>query len=101
MEPDREVVDVVLDDGTTISVVALDYGGAQDVSALDRLVFSEGAQAIKAVAASVKSAIDTIAPDTATVEFGLQVAVKNGSLTGLLVEGSGQASLKVTLGWGS
>jgi hypothetical protein len=49
----------------------------------------------------VKDAIDSIGPERASVEFGVQVAVKSGQLTGLVVEGSGQASLKVTLGWGS
>src|SRR2546427_2144086 len=101
MEPDRSVVEVHLQDGTTISAVALDYGGAGDVSALDHLDFSGVTDAIETVARSVKASIDTIKPDTASVEFGVQVAVKSGRLTGLLVEGSGQASLKVTLGWGS
>jgi len=36
-----------------------------------------------------EGSIDTIKPDTASVEFGVQVAVKSGNLTGLLVEGSG------------
>jgi hypothetical protein len=99
-EAERSVLDLSVD-GTTISVVALDYGGAEDVSALGHLDFSEVTDAIRAVAYSVKAAIDAIAPERASVEFGVQVAVKSGRLTGLLVEGSGQASLKVTLGWGS
>ena len=42
-----------------------------------------------------EGSIDTIKPDTASVEFGVQVAVKSGNLTGLLVGGSGEASSKV------
>jgi hypothetical protein len=53
------------------------------------LDFSEVADAIKAVAPLGEGSIDTIKPDTASVEFGVQVAVKSGNLTGLLVEGSG------------
>jgi hypothetical protein len=34
------------------------------------------------------------------VELGLELAVKSGRLTGLLVEGAGSGSLKVTLEWG-
>jgi len=35
-----------------------------------------------------------------TVELGIQLAIKNGKLTGLIVEGKADASLKVTLEWG-
>ncbi len=56
MGPDRSVVEVRLEGGTTIHMVALDYGGAQEVSAFDHLNFSEVTDAIKTVARSVKAA---------------------------------------------
>ncbi|MGQ0717450.1 MAG: CU044_2847 family protein [Pseudonocardiales bacterium] len=35
----------------------------------------------------------------ASVAFGLKLTAKSGKLTGLLVEGGGEASLTVTLTW--
>jgi hypothetical protein len=101
MDEDRTILEVEVGEGTTLQVVALDYGGAEDVAALGPVSLDRVIDTIKDLAASIKPAIDTIAPERASVEFGVQVAVKAGKLTALLVEGSGQASLKVTPGWGS
>jgi predicted ATP-dependent Lon-type protease len=97
MEEDRTILEVTVGEGTTLQVVALDYGGAEDVAALGPVSLDGVIDTIKDLAGSVKAAIDTIAPERASVEFGVQVAVKSGKLTALLVEGSGQVSLKVTL----
>jgi hypothetical protein len=43
-------------------MVALDYGGAQEVSAFDHLNFSEVTDVIKAVARSVKAASTPSSP---------------------------------------
>jgi predicted ATP-dependent Lon-type protease len=101
MDEDRTILEVAVGEGSTLQVVALDYGGAQDVAALGTLSLDGVIDTIRDLAGSLKSAIDTIEPERAFVEFGVQVAVKAGKLTALLVEASGQASLKVTLGWGS
>ena len=39
-------------------------------------------------------------PKKATVEFGVEVTVKSGKLTALIVEGEGKGNLKITLEWG-
>jgi hypothetical protein len=101
MDEDRTILEVAVGEGSTLQVVALDYGGAEDVAALGPISLDSVIDTIKDLAGSIKTAIDTIAPERASVEFGVQVAVKAGKLTALLVEGSGQASLKVTLGWGT
>lgn len=54
---------------------------------------------VKAVAGSLASAWEVVKPAEASVEFGLDVTAKSGKLTGLLVEGEGTASLKVTVTW--
>jgi hypothetical protein len=40
-----------------------------------------------------------VAPRSASVEFGIDVTVEAGALTGMLAKGSGTATLKVTLNW--
>jgi predicted ATP-dependent Lon-type protease len=92
MDEDRTILEVAVGEGTTLQVVALDYGGAVDVATLGPLSLDGVIDTVKDLAGSIKSAIDTIAPERASVEFGVQVAVKAGKLTALLVEGSGQAS---------
>jgi hypothetical protein len=41
-----------------------------------------------------------VQPKKATVEFGVEVTVKSGKLTALIVEGEGKGNLKITLEWG-
>ena len=55
---------------------------------------------LEGLSTAIKSALAQAAPDKVTVVLGLELAVKSGTLTGLLVEGDGKASLNVTLEWG-
>ncbi len=55
---------------------------------------------VEALAAELAGVWQRVRPSEATVEFGLNVTAKSGKLTGLLVEGGGEATLKVTLTWG-
>jgi hypothetical protein len=54
---------------------------------------------VSAICRDLAKAWEAVKPSEATVEFALNVAVRSGKLTGLVVEGGGQASLKVTLTW--
>jgi hypothetical protein len=56
---------------------------------------------LEGVAQAVRSGLANVRPDRVTVELGIDLAVKNGKLTAMLVEGEASASLKVTLEWGS
>jgi hypothetical protein len=53
----------------------------------------------KAIATDLAAAWERVKPSEASVEFSLALTVKSGKLTGLLVEGGGEAALKVTLTW--
>lgn len=67
----------------------------------DVMSFDGVADTVAAVASSLAAAWESVRPDEATVEFGLKVTAKTGKLTGLLVEGGGDATLKVTMSWKS
>jgi len=54
---------------------------------------------VRAICEQLTNAWEHTKPAQATVEFALKLTAQNGKLTGLLVEGSGEASLKVTLTW--
>jgi Trypsin-co-occurring domain 1 len=98
---DQRVVSAVLPNGARIEVEAVSTGGAQDISKGRVLRLDEVGSAVEGMATLVKDALVKAAPDTAQVEFGMNVKVESGKLTALLVGGSAAASLKITLGWGN
>ena len=49
----------------------------------------------------MSEALARVKPDHATVEFGVDASVEAGGLTALIVKGTGSATLKITLEWGS
>jgi hypothetical protein len=84
--------------------VELAEGGGDDlgvgVAGLeDRFDFGGVRDTIGAVAGQLASVWERVQPSEATVAFGLKVTGKSGRLTGLLVEGGGEASLTVTMKW--
>lgn len=63
------------------------------------LAFDGVTSSIEAIAQKVTAALSSARPEKATVEFGIDVGVEAGALTGLLVKGTGSATLKITLEW--
>jgi hypothetical protein len=100
MDDDYQVVHAELPGGGTIGIQAVDLGGAADVNALDALKFEDVAKTIRTIADTIGSALKHSAPSKGSVTFGLEVAVESGKLTSLLVQGSGTATLSITLEWG-
>jgi hypothetical protein len=98
-----EVVEVVLPAGQTMlaRVHANDPVdiGPRDVGLLEQLSFSGVTDTLQQIGGAVLSALEHVKPGRASVEFGLDLAVTSGKLTGLLVEGEATATLKVTLEW--
>lgn len=98
------VVEVDLGNGTTALVRATEIpddevDGAEKVGWRDGLDFTEVTDTLAGIAEALRAAVDAAKPHKMTVELGLELAVKSGKLIGMLVEGSGKASLKVTLEW--
>lgn len=98
------VVEVMLPNKTVALVRAtdLDEGGqvAEKVGWKDVLDFEGVSGTLEGIAHAVRSGLEKVTPSKTTVELGIDLAVKNGKLTGLIVEGDASASLKVTLEWG-
>ena len=60
----------------------------------------EGVRAtIEGIATELAVAWEHVKPSEASVEFGLKLTAKAGKLTGLIVEGGGEATLLVKLTW--
>jgi len=71
-----------------------------DVAAIERVLsFSAVADSIEGIARGLMNTLDKVRPQKAKIEFGIEVAMKEGQLTALLVQGTATANLKITLEW--
>ena len=95
---DTQMVDVSLDDETTIKIEVLESGivqvGVGDVLPLEPIV-----ETVTKISQVLTKAIERAKPKKATVKYGLSIGVENGSLMAALVRGSGTANLEITLEW--
>ena len=79
--------------------VAEDAGGLENVGRFSAEDLSRAFGEIEEVASLLRDKLGSIAPSRASVEFGVSLSVKTGSLAALVFEGKGEASLTVTLEW--
>src|SRR5260370_23686197 len=97
------VVEVVLPNGRVALVQAADLDedghGAAKVGRKGIFASEDVSETLEGIARVVRSGLEKVKPSKTTVELGIQLAVKNGKLTGLIVEGKAEASLKVTFEW--
>jgi hypothetical protein len=54
---------------------------------------------VEGLSRDLGEAFERIAPDKASVEFGIEIAAEPGKVLALLVQGSGKANLKIVLEW--
>jgi hypothetical protein len=100
MDQTTRTVQVELGNGKTMLVEAVFTSGEAEIA--DSSVSFEGVlDAIEGLSQSIASVLEKVKPRKAMVEFGLQTSLEAGRLTALLVKGTGTASIKVTLEWGS
>ena len=97
------VVEVVLPNKTVALVQVAEPEGAggpaEKVGWKDSFDLEQVSGTLDGIAQAVRSGLAKAKPSKTTVELGIQLTVKSGKLTGLLVEGQADALLKVTLEW--
>lgn len=84
---------------TEFFVEVAEGSGPQTVGIADALSFDGVRATVEAIGDQLAAAWDRVRPDEATVEFGLNLTAKTGKLTGMLIEGGGDAALRITLTW--
>lgn len=84
---------------TEFWVRVADTGGPSTIGLSKALSFDGVRQTIEEIGGQLSTAWDRVKPSEAVVEFGVTLTAKSGVLTGLIVEGSGEANFKVTLTW--
>jgi hypothetical protein len=100
MEEHTEIVSLKVSDRVTIMAEATSLGGEEQVSVGEILDFEGITDAIEAIATSITGTLAKVKPKKASVEFSLKIGVESGKLTSLLVKGTGEGNLKITLEWG-
>jgi hypothetical protein len=85
--------------GAEFYVEMTDAGGPAAIRGDGIFSFDGVRSTVEAIATELAQVWDKVKPSEATVEFGLNLTAKSGKLTGLVVEGGGEASLKITLTW--
>lgn len=100
METTTTNIPVLLPNGVTAYIEGSIFGGEENVSA-DLLSFDNVIGIIEGISQGFKNAMHKVKPSKGTVEFSLEVGLKTGQLTALIVKGDGKANLKITLEWKS
>jgi hypothetical protein len=100
MEEQTEIVSLKVSDSVTIMAEATSLGGEERVGVSEILDFEGITDAIEAIATSITGTLAKVKPKKASVEFSLKIGVESGKLTSLLVKGTGEGNLKITLEWG-
>jgi hypothetical protein len=85
--------------GAEFYVEVADAAGPAAIRSDGVLSFDGVRATVEGIATELAKAWEKVRPSEASVEFGLKLTAKSGKLTGLVVEGGGEASLKVTLTW--
>jgi hypothetical protein len=98
---DTRVVEVELPNGATTLVRAVEVEGigATKTGLRDKFKFDEVAETLEGITDAIKATLAKVTPDKVSVELGIELALKAGKLTALIVEGGGRGALTVTLEW--
>lgn len=61
--------------------------------------FQTVADSIQAIASAITASLDQVKPTKASVKYGLEIGIEQGSLVAAIVRGSGKANLEISLEW--
>ncbi|MFB7831620.1 MULTISPECIES: CU044_2847 family protein [unclassified Streptomyces] len=96
-----------LDDGTPVWARVSDVqelgrgGGFQDTGIKDRVVSMAGGltDVVRGVVGSLRAGLDPQGSVEVAVSFGIELSAQSGKVIGVLADGSGKASVNVSLTW--
>ncbi|NJO73568.1 MAG: hypothetical protein HC833_07265 [Leptolyngbyaceae cyanobacterium RM1_406_9] len=90
-------VPVQLPNGAQVKV-EIAQSGREDVG-FDVKSFQGVTDAIEGVAEAITASLQKVSPHKASVKFGLEIQIEQGSLVAAIVRGTGKANLEITLEW--
>jgi hypothetical protein len=91
---------MVVANGQEVLVTVDDGDVEREVSEqTTRVRFAEALSGIEGMCQDFSAALERIAPDSAKVEFGIDLSLETSGLTALLTKGSAEASFSIELEW--
>jgi len=93
-----EMVPIQLPNGAIAKIEIARNGGREDV-AFGLKQFEDVGTTIEGIVEVLSMTIQKAAPSKATIKFGLEVEVEQGSLVAAIVRGKGKTHLEITLEW--
>jgi Trypsin-co-occurring domain 1 len=105
VETRTKLIPFRMEDGTVIHIEATRLAGGESEESEEEYIalhlpsFEEITGTIRSIAKSMVGVWQEVQPSKAGVEFSIEVGFEAGSVTAMLVKGSGKANLKVTLEW--
>ena len=96
-EDRSDTVPVQLPNGSLIKIEVAQTG-REDVG-FEATSFKGVTDAIEGIAEAVTDSLQKASPKKATVKFGLEIQIEQGSLVAAIVKGTGKANLEITLEW--
>lgn len=74
--------------------------GREDVG-FDVKSFKTVTDSIQAIASAITASLEQVKPTKASVKYGLEIGIEQGSLVAAIVRGTGKANLEISLEWES
>lgn len=93
----KRIIDVKLDEDI-VKMQVIDMGGEQDVSFIAP-DFDKVMHSMAQIAKKLNKIVNTAQLSETEIEFGLSLAMKSGKISSIIVEGNGEATLKVKMKW--
>lgn len=61
--------------------------------------FKTVTDSIQAIASAITASLEQVKPTKASVKYGLEIRIEQGSLVAAIVRGTGKANLEISLEW--
>lgn len=89
---------LILPDGSTVYVQVAASSSDEDVG-LSSHMFDEFSALVRTIASSLHDQLAMAIPAKTSIEFGLSLKLESGKLAAIIVQGAGEANLKVGFEW--
>jgi len=98
----KDIVEIKLDNNTTIlaEVLVKNNNGREKIaSEIAEKKFSDFSNTVGKIASETLKPLKQINAKKLTIKMGMNIGVESGKLTALLVEGSANANIEITIEW--
>jgi hypothetical protein len=99
-QPESQRITTVPEEGSTFGIQATTLTKSEKDIITEPLPFKEVTDSIESIAKAVLTTLQKVKPRSASVEFGIEIALSDGKLFAIVAKGDAKANMKITLEWG-